>query len=139
MSRLHQIVSCIFYDFVTWTLFSISFRNHFFLLFMQISLRKMCPYSELFWSPLSRIRTEYEEILRIFQYSVRMLENADQNDSNTDPFQALYISFLQICNFIFNWNGWQHSPTLSNIAQRWCSYKKVSWKYIANLQDSTHA
>ena len=31
-----------------------------------------------FWSVFSRIRTEYEEILRISPYSVRMRENTDQ-------------------------------------------------------------
>ena len=36
------------------------------------ALREECPYSELFWSTFSRIRTEY---------SVRMRENADQNNS----------------------------------------------------------
>ena len=46
-----------------------------------IHLRKKCPYSELFWSVFSRIWTEYGEILRISPYSVRMRENADQNNS----------------------------------------------------------
>ena len=36
------------------------------------SLRKKCPYSELFWSVFSRIRTEYGEILR---------KNTEQNNS----------------------------------------------------------
>ena len=31
-----------------------------------ISLRKKCPYSELFWSVFSRIRTEYGEVRSIF-------------------------------------------------------------------------
>ena len=43
------------------------------------TLREKCPYSELFWSVLSRIRTEYEEILRISSYSFQMRENTDQN------------------------------------------------------------
>ena len=30
---------------------------------MWNSLRKKCPYSELFWSTFSRIRTEYGEIV----------------------------------------------------------------------------
>ena len=38
-------------------------------------------YSEFFWSVFSRIRTEYEEILRISLYSVQMLENTDQKNS----------------------------------------------------------
>ena len=33
------------------------------LAFFIISLRKKCPCSELFWSALSRIRTEYGEII----------------------------------------------------------------------------
>ena len=41
----------------------------------------MCPYSELFWSEFSRIRTEYGDILLISPYSVQMRENADQNNS----------------------------------------------------------
>ena len=48
--------------------------------FMQYSLRKKCPYSELFWFVFSRIRTEFGEILRISPYSVQMRENADQNN-----------------------------------------------------------
>ena len=47
----------------------------------RIALRKKCPYSELFWSAFSRIRTEYGEILRISPYSVRMRVIADQNNS----------------------------------------------------------
>ena len=37
-------------------------------------LRKKCPYSELLWSVLSRIRTEYGEIQIISPYSIRMRE-----------------------------------------------------------------
>ena len=44
-------------------------------------MRKKCPYSELFWSVPSRIRTEYGEMLRIYPYSVRMRQNVDQNNS----------------------------------------------------------
>ena len=50
------------------------------------SLRKKCPYSELFWSTFSRIRTEYGEILLISPNSVRMRENADQNNSEYGHF-----------------------------------------------------
>ena len=41
----------------------------------KYSLLEKCPYSELFWSAFSRIRTEYREIRSISPYSVRMLEN----------------------------------------------------------------
>ena len=53
------------------------------------TLRKKCPYSELFWSVFSRIRTEYGEILCSSPYSVRMRENMDQNNSETDNFYAV--------------------------------------------------
>ena len=43
---------------------------------VSISLHKKCPFSELFWSAFSRIWTEYGA-----PYSVRMRENADQNNS----------------------------------------------------------
>ena len=34
----------------------------------------------VFWSTFSRIQTEYGKILRISPHSVRMQENADQNN-----------------------------------------------------------
>ena len=48
---------------------------------MKFTLCKKCPYSELFWSVYSRIPNENWEILRISLHSVRMRENADQNNS----------------------------------------------------------
>ena len=52
-----------------------------------LSMRKKCLYSELFWFVFSRIRTEYREI-RSTPYSVRMLKNADQNNSEYGPFSG---------------------------------------------------
>ena len=49
-------------------------------------MREKCPDSELLWSVFSCIRTEYGEILRISPYSVRMRENADQNNSEYGHF-----------------------------------------------------
>ena len=49
-------------------------------------MREKCPYSKLFWSIFSRIRTEYEEILRLSPYSARMRENMDQNNSEYGQF-----------------------------------------------------
>ena len=49
-------------------------------------MREKCPYSELFWSGYSRIWTEYGAILRISPYSVRMRENAYQNNSEYGQF-----------------------------------------------------
>ena len=48
---------------------------------LPFTLRKNCPYLELFWSVFSRIRTEYEDILPISPFSVQMRENKDQNNS----------------------------------------------------------
>ena len=48
-------------------------------------MRKKCPYSGLLWSAFSRIRTGYREIL-ISPYSVRMRENADQNNPDYGHF-----------------------------------------------------
>ena len=45
------------------------------------ALREKCAYLEFFWSVFSRIRTKYEEILRITPYSVRMRENTDLKNS----------------------------------------------------------
>ena len=45
-----------------------------------------CPYSELFWSMFSPIRTEWGEIIRIIPYSVSMRENTDQNNSEYGHF-----------------------------------------------------
>ena len=53
---------------------------------ITITLRKNCPYSELFSFAFSRIRTEYGEILRISPYSVRIRENADKNNSKYEQF-----------------------------------------------------
>ena len=43
--------------------------------------REKCSYLELFWYAISRIWTEYGEILRIFPYLVRMQENEDENNT----------------------------------------------------------
>ena len=59
-----------------------------YLLSQNFTLRKKCPYSELFWSAFSRIRTEYGEILRISPYSVQMRENPDQNNSEYGHFSC---------------------------------------------------
>ena len=62
--------------------------------FFNISLREKCPYSELFWSAFFRIRIEYEEILCISPYSVRIRENAEQNNSEYGHFsRSAYVLF----------------------------------------------
>ena len=53
-----------------------------------------CPYSELFSSAFSRIRTKHGDILRVSPYSVRMRQNADQNNSE-------YGNVLRSLNVLF--------------------------------------
>ena len=69
-----------------------------------------------FWTVFFRIRTEYEEIVRITLYSVRMQENTDQKNSEYGHFsrseqirRRLWIRShlpkkLLAKNFIFLWN-----------------------------------
>ena len=57
------------------------------------TLRKWCPYSELFWSVFSRIRTEYGEIRTISPYSVQMWGNTDQNNSKYGYFSCSDILY----------------------------------------------
>ena len=56
-----------------------------------MALRKKCPYTELFRSAFSCIRTEYGEIWSISPYSVRMRENADQNNSELGHFSRSVV------------------------------------------------
>ena len=60
------------------------------------TLRKKCPFSELFWSTFCRIWDEYREIRIISPYSVRMRENADQNNSEYGLFS----------HNDYQWGGW---------------------------------
>ena len=64
-----------------------------------LALREKCQYLELFWSIFSRTWTEYGKILCISPYSVRMRENADQNNSKYGHFSrsvALwYLPFIR--------------------------------------------
>ena len=52
------------------------------------SLREKCPYSELFWSVFSSIRTGYGDTRSFSPYSVWMRENTEQNTSE-------YVHFLR--------------------------------------------
>ena len=60
----------------------------------SLTLRKKCPYSELFWSVFSRIRAVYGEILVASPYSVQMRENEDQNNSEYGRFlRSVIVSY----------------------------------------------
>ena len=69
---------------------------------MYLPLRKKCPYLELLWSAFSRIPTEYGEIRNISPYSVRIRENADQNNSKYGQFLRTYVNaYLNNINILF--------------------------------------
>ena len=69
----------------------------------QFSLRKKCPYSELFWSVFCRIRTEQGKILRISSHSVRMQKIQDRVTPNTDTFHAVFLLYMEYPIGV-NWN-----------------------------------
>ena len=56
------------------------------------SLREKFPYSELFWSTVSNIQTEYREVWSISLYSIQMRENTDQSNSEYGHFYAVILS-----------------------------------------------
>ena len=64
----------------------------------QDTLRKTCPYSELFWSVFSHIWTEYKEILCISLCSVPMQENTEQNNSEYGHFHTVRIEATNLIN-----------------------------------------
>ena len=76
---------------------------------VKITLHEKCPYSELFWPVFSRIRTECVEIQSIFPYSVRMQENAGQNNSEYGHFLcSVTLNFTlfkyRLCFAVHNYN-----------------------------------
>ena len=61
---------------------------------LSLTLRRKCPYSELFWSVFSRTRAEYGEILVVSPYSVQMRENDGQNNSEYGHFlRSVIVSY----------------------------------------------
>ena len=76
------------------------------------TLREKWPYSELFWSAFPRIRTEYGEMRIIPPHSVRMPENADQNNSKYGHFsrsnklQVILGPWWFQYNNISEWSFW---------------------------------
>ena len=64
-----------------------------------MSLRKKCPYLELFWPAFSRIRTEYSVRMRIeLIIQSECGEMQDRITPNTDTFYAVRINQY---NFVF--------------------------------------
>ena len=85
---LFDVTTCltIFYLFIIANCFAFTSMIQSFCKFALIfsethSLRENCPYSELFRSVFSRIRTEHGDIRIISSYSVRMRKSMDQNNS----------------------------------------------------------
>ena len=70
----------------------------------RYTLCKKFRYSKLFRFPFSRICAKYGEILRISPYSVRMRENADQNNSKCGNFLRSHKSHIWFHIFLF----WSH-------------------------------
>ena len=74
------------------------FQVHSIMLWTErVTLREKCPYSEFFWSLLSRIRREYVEIPLISLYSVPMRENKDQKNSQNLHHSRSYLIFILAC------------------------------------------
>ena len=61
------------------------------------SLCKKCPYSELFWSTFSRIRTEYGEICRISRIQTESGKIRTRITPNTDTFHAVVMYHFIAC------------------------------------------
>ena len=61
---------------------------------LSITSRKVS-LSGVFWTVFFRIQTEYGEILRVSQYSVRMRENTDQKNSKYGHFsRSAYLPYF---------------------------------------------
>ena len=100
--------------------FNISYLTvtYFHILNILNTLRENCPYSELFWSVFSHIRTVYGEMLR-------MRENTDQNNSEYGHFLRSDCAGKSM-NLV-----WTHSPLFplfSSMAVRECCIAK----YLGN-------
>ena len=69
---------------------------------ISFTLRKKCFYSKLFWSAFFRIWTEHTEIRIISPYSIRMWENAEQNNSVYGHFQYNFkrLNYLSDVEFV---------------------------------------
>ena len=65
------------------------------------TLRKKCPYSELFWSAFSRIRIKYGEILHLSVFST----NAGKCGRKADQNNSKYGHFLRSV-WLFNIERW---------------------------------
>ena len=98
-------------------------RSNFTLIFRYFTLRKKCPYSELFWPAFFCILTKYGEILS--PYSVRMRENADQNNSEYGHFSR-GDTLPNRCKFEIQLSKWYKYLLSENLwMQQTLSDKKI--------------
>ena len=85
---------------------------------LDFPLRKNCPYSELFWSAFSGIRTQYGETRNIPPYSVQKRKNADQN---------------AVLNYQLPSTGWRRVKLYQNVPFHYfCTAEKLSIPLLWN-------
>ena len=80
---------CYYFLLLLLLLFFVIVSCSFFSETSTISLREKCPYSELFWSLFFRIWTEY---------SVRLRENTDENNSKHGHFLRSIYNRITLVN-----------------------------------------
>ena len=98
-----------------------------------MALREKCPYSELFWSIFSRIRTEYGEIRSISPHPVQMRENANQINSKYAQFlHSVAFNVFAIARDTYTkeiyWGKRWISIVPPNYLRYWCSFYKPKSK-----------
>ena len=76
----------------------------------DIWLREKCPYSKLFWSTFSRIRTEYGEILISLRIQSECGEIRTRKTPNTNTFRAVFGAIYWSFLYVQCWRG-KHTKT----------------------------
>ena len=103
-----------------------------------ISLRKKFPYLELFRSKYFHIRTEYGEILHISPYSVRIRENADQNNSECGHFSRSIFEvvpewcFYTCLSNLFSLTDFYPMIPFDLLWKHYRAFGKKPWWFINN-------
>ena len=81
------------------------------------TLRKKCPYSELFWSTFSRIRTQYRQIkLSIYSVYTEYLSAFSPNAENTDQNNSKYGHFSHSYKHDNHWKTDRYVTQLTGAA-----------------------
>ena len=73
-----------------------------------VAMMQKCPYSQFFWSAFTQIRTEEQDLQSVSLYSVRMLENKDQKNSEYRQFlcrvsisSSIFFAYRSHINLLF--------------------------------------